>query len=1357
MLLYFVLVLFAEMCFGSGTQCEPLTGEGEDSNSEEWEAPEMRTYAPIELPDVPRGDSDYTGKGHGVDPISGDDVTYEKPDKSEDFYIKNVHWIDNPYGGMCRCPSGEVYYVGAGKVQGGSCGDLYCDGGEQGLCIMEEGEWSYSMVVCGKGKEKIENAESFNNIGKLFQGYNIIEGNPLPFQPVTIDQGFKNEIFDIARDYNHYTPDQRFRVPDNVQAESCANSCSFAMSATVLESQEHYKDQLSSAVSWDTSVSASAFGVGFGAAFSGSDEYATISEGFGSDSSQYIMSSATCCSYKFEHDNGADHSNLDKKFKSDVEMLPLHYDEDAYDRFVDKYGTHYVKSVTMGSKYVQIDKLSTGTMSSLNADHNSFTTAAEIGACSSALGFSASAGVQTDKEEDRELQRAYQEQKETDYTVTLGALPPKSASSGYSWAEQSVTDPQPIKVELGYITYILSPDFKSKYMISSDQLATKRHNLEKFLNGYCAMKKNSGEIHQDASCVDESIGYNFPEWALWLTHDRYRGRKHSPWLCPGYKSGNKLESIEAIYQADWGIVNIKLKCLDGSHRTFKTDIVDDKSSKSIRVVDEYSSIVGIKAKFDSNRGLTDLQGRIESVKGATKEQPAFKTPWITGDPSPEATAMLECSDGTSMVGLAMYERDGSGVTDIQIHCYATGDTQCTSGEGEFCHCNGQVRLGRKGRSTGWKAVRSSIMCSSEIIGDVEISNPVCFCRNVPDDTEGFENPTTNMRCENIHDGQRYDPIDYGVNGRTVTQDAHDCARRCELTPDCIGSSWWSDGGCHLSTYGARLVADSWATSSECSDACKSAQEDSKCCGADGYCWAGGQYGTYWCHLNDANCATCGGQYMDGNPVGCDVNDVSIGEYYTTEVDEREFVLEGCRSLLRDQCCHYVESFEEYNGSPCVPARDQFSSGVHCDSASWATLEDPSQIGSCRKVTRAKKPNANVVESADWVGEWGGTCTCPDGTQYSVGDVLWDCGALACYGGQMGQCHKMSGPWSKKKVKCDNNHINSHYDRSGKKVCWKDNCKYTKNNPVKPKHSQWLKIKHASDRGCCSGGGSACDWCAPFASEEGNDGKGNLYTWNVATVGTWGGTCTCPDGGEYFVGDNWDGCGSLACFGGTSSGCNRWVDEKWAGRSVICAGPEAPARIQIPAPVVATNFALVDGGPGSDKRLEPIWNPINPNDKLGEVQCCREGKCTRRKPWNSSKNRDCMSGNRDGTKFTLQEAKDMCTSLGPGWTLCTLQEVENKKCNKKGCNHDSEYVWVLEKPEQVAEESVADEEMLAEETVADEEKPKVSLAEDVVIDEGPSTAIVMLGVIGACAIMCQILQRARKCAHSEEWTPIIEKI
>jgi len=74
-----------------------------------------------------------------------------------------------------------------------------------------------------------------------------------------------------------------------------------------------------------------------------------------------------------------------------------------------------------------------------------------------------------------------------------------------------------------------------------------------------------------------------------------------------------------------------------------------------------------------------------------------------------------------------------------------------------------------------------------------------------------------MQCENIYDGYKYHPINYGVYGRTVTQDAHECARRCESAPDCIGSSWWSDGGCHLSTYGAHLVADSHVMSSRCSE------------------------------------------------------------------------------------------------------------------------------------------------------------------------------------------------------------------------------------------------------------------------------------------------------------------------------------------------------------------------------------------------------------------------------------------------------------------------------------------------------------------------------------------------------------
>ena len=51
---------------------------------------------------------------------------------------------------------------------------------------------------------------------------------------------------------------------------------------------------------------------------------------------------------------------------------------------------------------------------------------------------------------------------------------------------------------------------------------------------------------------------------------------------------------------------------------------------------------------------------------------------------------------------------------------------------------------------------------------------------------------------------------------------------------------------------------------------------------------------------------------------------------------------------------------------------------------------------------------------------------------------------------------------------------------------------------------------------------------------------NVYTSDAPGVGGWGGLCTCPNGGEYWVGDLIDGCKSgLACFGGVSGKCNEY--------------------------------------------------------------------------------------------------------------------------------------------------------------------------------------------------------------------------
>ena len=65
--------------------------------------------------------------------------------------------------------------------------------------------------------------------------------------------------------------------------------------------------------------------------------------------------------------------------------------------------------------------------------------------------------------------------------------------------------------------------------------------------------------------------------------------------------------------------------------------------------------------------------------------------------------------------------------------------------------------------------------------------------------------------------------------------------------------------------------------------------------------------------------------------------------------------------------------------------------------------------------------------------------------------------------------------------------------------------------------------------------------------------GNVAIKPANDVGGWGGSCTCPNGETYEVGDNKDSCGSLACVGGTSGTCNKQNNGPWSNRKVICSG------------------------------------------------------------------------------------------------------------------------------------------------------------------------------------------------------------
>ena len=60
----------------------------------------------------------------------------------------------------------------------------------------------------------------------------------------------------------------------------------------------------------------------------------------------------------------------------------------------------------------------------------------------------------------------------------------------------------------------------------------------------------------------------------------------------------------------------------------------------------------------------------------------------------------------------------------------------------------------------------------------------------------------------------------------------------------------------------------------------------------------------------------------------------------------------------------------------------------------------------------------VEENANGVGGWGGTCECPDGSRYKVGDNIDSCETLACVHGTKIDCNRHDGSWSRKKVTCN---------------------------------------------------------------------------------------------------------------------------------------------------------------------------------------------------------------------------------------------------------------------------------------------------------------------------------------------------
>ena len=119
---------------------------------------------------------------------------------------------------------------------------------------------------------------------------------------------------------------------------------------------------------------------------------------------------------------------------------------------------------------------------------------------------------------------------------------------------------------------------------------------------------------------------------------------------------------------------------------------------------------------------------------------------------------------------------------------------------------------------------------------------------------------------------------------------------------------------------------------------------------------------------------------------------------------------------------------------------------------------------------------------------------------------------------------------------------------------------------------------------------------------------NSYSDAGTSVGSWGGTCTCPDGSTYDVGDNMNDCASLACSGGTSGTCMKVAKESRNGKKAICAkypfgaharstqvmqGPASSASNALSASVIGLSFQL----PSSKETAPVAYVGLTPENTL----------------------------------------------------------------------------------------------------------------------------------------------------------------
>lgn len=269
------------------------------------------------------------------------------------------------------------------------------------------------------------------NIDYIFHGYNFLYGNPVVDPQVGRDPGVSRmPIFQATFDRGLTTPDQRYLIPDGMSFLKTV-SCRMDFTSGQDRSEKAYIKSLADTVG----AGASFLGFGFKANTKVQDKTTELRK----VSYSYVITEAVCSVY-----TGAVTMDFLTKpsdeFVASLKKCEKDLSDYCFRSLIDKFGTHFLTDVIMGSKYGEESKLATGDYEKMVSERLDTGTSAWYSA-------RFSAGFTTETASEKKQRERFESARTSKISYAYGSNIPSNGNATV-WASKTSDDPMPINMDI---------------------------------------------------------------------------------------------------------------------------------------------------------------------------------------------------------------------------------------------------------------------------------------------------------------------------------------------------------------------------------------------------------------------------------------------------------------------------------------------------------------------------------------------------------------------------------------------------------------------------------------------------------------------------------------------------------------------------------------------------------------------------------------------------------------------------------------------------------------------------------------------------------------------------------------------